>query len=159
MKERENIQRIDFVRLVTLLTPTMMRSKVLMNIVRALVQPLVALNERRANERSDRLFWLRTTGQRRQLRYALNTWFGVEGFEIEDATQKGKWLMVHREKSPNYPTMLEDTTLLYSEKTVVGEHAFVVRYPKELKGREAEIRHIVSAYKVAGKDYQLKMEN
>ena len=116
MKERENIQRIDFVRLVTLLTPTMMRSKVLMNIVRALVQPLVALNERRANERSDRLFWLRTTGQRRQLRYALNTWFGVEGFEIEDATQKGKWLMVHSEESPNYPTMLEETTLLYSEK-------------------------------------------
>lgn len=150
------IHQIDFERLVVLLLPSRMRGVRLMSLVRALVAPVASLSARRLAEREERLFWLRTTGQRRQLRYALNRWFGVEGFEIEDATSRGTWLMVHSEKSPNYPTMIDNTTLLYSEKTVVGEHAFVVRYPKELAEKEAIIKVIVDRYKMAGKSFRME---
>lgn len=149
------IHQIDFSRMVVLLLPSRMRGVRLMSLVRALVAPVVSLSERRMREREERLFWLRTTGQRRQLRYALNRWFGVEGFEIEDATSRGTWLMVHSEQSPNYPTMIDNTTLLYSEKTVVGEYAFTVRVPKELSDSVPTIRHIVDKYKPAGKSYEI----
>ena len=147
-----NVQRINFERLSVLL-----RGVRLMSLVRALIAPMVSLSSRRLAEREDRLFWLRTTGQRRLLRYALNKWFGVSGFEIEDATTRGSWLMVYDESGDNRPTMIEGGTTLYDEASVVGEHAFVVRYPKELAEKEAIIKVIVDRYKMAGKEYQLIM--
>lgn len=154
-----NVQRIDFERLSVLLLPCRMRGVRLMSLVRALMAPMVSLSERRMREREERLFWLRTTGQRRLLRYALNKWFGVSGFEIEDATTRGSWLMVYDESGDNRPTMIDGGTTLYDEASVVGEHAFVVRYPKELAEKEAIIKVIVDRYKMAGKEYQLIMEN
>lgn len=150
------IHQIDFSRMAVLLLPSRMRGVRLMSLVRALVAPVESLSARRLAEREERLFWLRTTGQRRLLRYALNRWFGVSGFEIEDATSRGTWLMVHSEQSPNYPTMIDNTTLLDSEATTTGEHAFVVRYPKELAEKEAIIRIIVDRYKMAGKSFRME---
>lgn len=150
------IHQIDFSRMVVLLLPSRMRGVRLMSVMRALVAPVESLSARRLADREERLFWLRTTGQRRLLRYALNRWFGVSGFEIEDATSRGTWLMVHSEQSPNYPTMIDNTTLLHSEATTMGEDAFVVRYPKELEGKKAIIRIIVDRYKMAGKSFRME---
>ena len=153
-----SVQRIDFERLVVLLLPSRMRGVRLMSLVRALVAPLVSLSERRMREREERMFWLRTTGQRRLLRYALNRWFGVSGFEIEDATARGSWLTVYDESGNDRPTMIDGGTTLYDEASVVGEYAFTVRVPKELSDSVPTIRHIVDRYKPAGKSYEI-MEN
>ena len=116
------MQRIDFERLAVLLLPSRMRGVRLMSLVRALVAPLVSLSERRMREREERMFWLRTTGQRRLLRYALNRWFGVSCFEIEDATARGSWLTVSDESDNDRPTMIDGGTTLYDEASVVGEY-------------------------------------
>ena len=149
------IHQIDFSRMAVLLLPCRMRGVRLMSLVRALVAPMVSLSARRLAEREERLFWLRTTGQRRLLRYALNKYFGVQGFEIEDATSRGKWLMVYDE-SEDEKTIIDNTTLLHDEATTTGEDAFVVRYPKELADKKEIIRIIVSHYKMAGKSFRME---
>ena len=149
------IHQIDFSRMAVLLLPCRMRGVRLMSLVRALVAPVASLSARRLAEREERLFWLRTTGQRRLLRYALNKYFGVEGFEIEDATSRGKWLMVYDESEAE-KTIIDNTTLLYDEATTTGEDAFVVRYPRELEEKTAIIRIIVSRYKMAGKSFRME---
>ena len=149
------IHQIDFSRMAVLLLPCRMRGVRLMSLVRALVAPVASLSARRLAEREERLFWLRTTGQRRLLRYALNKYFGVEGVEIEDATSRGKWLMVYDESEAE-KTIIDNTTLLYDEATTTGEDAFVVRYPRELEEKTAIIRIIVSRYKMAGKSFRME---
>ena len=133
------IHQIDFSRMAVLLLPCRMRGVRLMSLVRALVAPVASLSARRLAEREERLFWLRTTGQRRLLRYALNKYFGM----VYDESEAEK-------------TIIDNTTLLYDEATTTGEDAFVVRYPRELEEKTAIIRIIVSRYKMAGKSFRME---
>jgi len=92
----------NFLRLAVLLIPTMLRKPAMIAMMRTLITPAILLQNSFNNRREANLYDLAHTGQVCHIKAVLDDCFGFDylnGFEIEDASNIGEWLMIYDEGS------------------------------------------------------------
>ena len=90
----------NFLRLVVLLLPTMLRRPAIIALLQGLVKPVISLQNRFNDSREANVYDVAHTGQVCHIKSVLNNYFELNyanGFEIEDVVTPGEWLMTYDE--------------------------------------------------------------
>jgi hypothetical protein len=111
----------NFLHLVVLLIPTMLRKPVMIAMMRVFMKPVMLLQNWFNEQRKANLYDLAHTGQVCHIKAVLNDRFGLDysnGFEIEDAFNNRGWLMIHDEgrirDEGSEPDVIVDDKQVYS---------------------------------------------
>lgn len=142
-------------RLLVLLTPTFLRSKVFLGLLGSMSEPLSNVQNQFLENRSSNLYNLAHNGQVCKLRAALNDRFDValRRIYINDGDkQQRQYIYTKGEQKPKFL----GTIFLYDS----GEYEdtgidFTVWLPIDLKYNAFEMEAMIKFYKLASKRYQI----
>lgn len=155
--------KIDYNRLVVLLLPTFLRRSVLFGLLRAAVNPLVALYERFCTARGEHNYRLTHNGQVCYLRACLNDHFksNMGVFDIISVEREGEWLFAVTETGERVPITIsednisetENVPIVYNELMLNTEqNEFIVSVPADIYDTALEeVKALVNQYKLISK--------
>jgi hypothetical protein len=151
--------QIDIDRLVSLLLPTFLRTRIDFVFVRAMFQPVSTVLDRFNINRSGNLYNLGHNGQICYLRALLNDAFDTDLRRISvDDIERYDWVYIYPE-SADRPVWL-DTVVIASED-FTGDTAtdFVVTVPADInQSVKPQMISLINYYKLAGKRYSIIFE-
>lgn len=142
--------------------PPVLRSKVLLAILRALLTPLRRLLDRFGQFRGDVHRRLNTTGQTFSIEGALNEMYRLSPGAIYITDTDDKQLYLYFSSEGNAPLHLhlisERQDPFYLSFAHEGKHEpdFIVHIPSFLRSEEAEIIRFINIYKPAGRTYKIE---
>lgn len=153
--------QFDVNRFGWLMIPPILRGKVTMALLRALLTPLVWVMELFARLRGESLTRLGRTGLVATIAEVLSKRFALTGGEIwlEDIAPDELYLYMAREDQP--PLELHKASVAYPVPYVrysdepTTEYHFVAHVPSYLEGEDSEIRRIIDYYRPAGRNYTI----
>lgn len=142
--------------------PPILRSKVLLAILRAILTPLRRLLDRFSRFRGDVHRRINTTGQTYSLEAALNNKYQLSRGTIYITDTDDKQLYLYFTSEGRTPVHLrlpkEPQDPLFLGYKNEGKHSadFIVHVPSFLRGEEEEIRRLITYYKPAGRTYKIE---
>lgn len=146
---------IDIDRLIILLTPTFLRSAVLLAWLKALCEPLYFVQDLFLENCKNNLYNLAHNGQVCKLRAVLNDRFDISQRRIyinDGNKQQRQYIYTQGEQKPKFL----GTIFLYdnSEYDDAGID-FIVWLPSDLQYNEFEMTALIDFYKLASKRYKI----
>lgn len=153
--------RFDPFRFAQELLPPLLRSDVLLAILRAMLRPLGSLLERFDAYRESVRIRLSTTGQTFSLEGALAEKYQLPSGVIYITDSGDKRLFLYTQLERHAPWHLRKTDevdeavfLSYASEGKY-EPDFIVHIPSFLRNEKAEIKRFIARYKPAGRSYQI----
>ncbi len=151
--------QIDIDRLIALLLPTFLRTRINFALVRAMVQPVATLLDRLNANRTTNLYNLGHNGQVCYLRTLLNDAFDVSQRRIRiDDTVRYDWTWIYPEDTDR-PLWLEVVPIASEQFTGDEGTDFTVIVPADIdRSITPQMISLINYYKLAGKRYSIQFE-
>lgn len=154
--------KFDPLKFASDMLPPILRSKVLLAILRAILTPLRRLLDRFSRFRGDVHRRINTTGQTYSLEAALSNKYQLSRGTIYITDTDDKQLYLYFTSEGNAPLHLHLTSEhqepFYLGFAHEGKHEpdFIVHIPSFLRSEEAEIIRFINIYKPAGRTYKIE---